>query len=332
MKKTSVETKKILVVRTDRFGEFLLIIPALRALKETFPGCSITALTSPVVAEIAACVPFIDKVMVKPAGKWSWLRACLFAFKLRGMRFDIGIIFNPSKELNIVIFLAGIPLRLGYHRKWGFLLTHQIEDRSHPTQEHEIDHNLHLVGYLGASTKNRELSLSVDGSIINAGLMTRILATRRPLVAIHPFTSDSVKQWPVDNFRSVAQRLRQELNARVIFVGQDNTRDIAYYDSFDIYEHTLVSLINKTTLPELAALLKRCDVLVSCDSGPVHLASCMGTPSIALFRSGMPGKTPQRWGSLTQGSIVIQRPELSEITVEEVVTWVKEIVKERGRP
>jgi len=84
--------------------------------------------------------------------------------------------------------------------------------------------------------------------------------------------------------------------------------------------------VNKTTLPELAALLKRGSLVVSGDSGPMHLATAVGTPVIALFRNDLPGKTAKRWGPWGKNHIVIEKSNLNNITVDEVFSKVKEVL------
>ncbi len=329
MKNKSNTIKNILVVRTDRFGEFLLIIPALRALKETFAGARITAVVSPVVAELAACVPFIDELIVKPAGPIPFRRMESWVNKIGSHRFDIVVMFNPSKEFNIITCLCRIPLRVGYARKMGFLLTNSLPDMKHLGRKHEIDYNLQLVESIGAKTYNRKLSLNIDGRLVSEAVenfaQTFMAHPEHPIVAIHPFTSDPVKQWPLENFRLLADKLTREPGVRVVFIGRENA-SVPGYEYFNVQGGALASIVNKTKLPELAVLLKRCKVLVSGDSGPVHLASSVGIPSVALFRNDMEGKTARRWGPVSKNSLVLERRLLSEIPVDEVALSVKAVL------
>ena len=85
----------------------------------------------------------------------------------------------------------------------------------------------------------------------------------------------------------------------------------------------IVDLINQTSLVELAAVLKSCSLLVSCDSGPMHLAAAVGTPVVALFRNDLPGKTAKRWGPWGKGHMVIEKASLNDISVDEVFNIVK---------
>ena len=264
------QIKNILAIRDDRFGEFLLNIPALRALKESFPQAKLTLAVNSVVYELAKEIKFVDQVVV-----WDEVKK-----DLRKHKFDLCVVLNPTKEAHIASFLSGIPMRVGYDRKWGRLLTHRLKDTKHLGNRHEVDCNLELVRLIGARTQDKSLSIKIDESFFPE-------FTAKKIVAIHPFTSDPVKQWPPERFKELAQRIKDELKVEVVIVG-------LFLNPLNI--RNIIDMTNKTSLPELAALLKRCSLLISGDSGPVHLASAVGTPVIALFRNDLPGKAARRWG------------------------------------
>ena len=291
--------KKILVIRNDRFGEFLLNIPAIRALKVTYPQARVSLAVSPAVYELAGAVECADEVVV-----WDeQLRR-----GLRKQKFDACVILNPTKEAHWACFWAGIPVRVGYGRKWGFLLTHRLQDVKYQGDRHEVDCNLELVSLIEAKTLDKTIKVKVDGNLFPefAG---------EEIVAIHPFTSDPIKRWPIERFKNLAIRFRRELGLGVVIVGRTVDRGVPFV--FDMGEG-IVDMVNKTSLVELAALLKRCSLLVSCDSGPMHLAAAVGTPVVALFRNDLPGKTAKRWGPQGEGHMVIEKSNLIDINVDEV--------------
>jgi heptosyltransferase-2 len=330
--------KRILVVRSDRFGEFLLNIPAIRALKETFPQGQLTVAVNHSVAELARAVECIDEVVV-------WDEA--FRKGLRKERFDLCVILNPTKEAHWAAFWAGIPLRVGYNRKWGFLLTHKLKDTKDLGVRHEVYSNLELVGLVGAATEDKTVSIVVNKC-------ARMEFYGQEAVAIHPFTSDSVKQWPVERFMELAQRIVEELKLKVVLVGKatviaslseakaKQSKDgiassfacgelLAMTDERVCREtprnDRIINLINKTSLMELACLLKQCKLLITCDSGPMHLACAVGTPVVALFRNDMPGKTAHRWGPWGKGNVAIEKPNLNDITVTSIVDSVRKLLQ-----
>ncbi|MFH1397232.1 MAG: glycosyltransferase family 9 protein, partial [Candidatus Omnitrophota bacterium] len=167
------------------------------------------------------------------------------------------------------------------------------------------------------------IKIKVDDNLFREFIGQRI-------VAIHAFTSDPVKQWPVERFIELAQRIMEgqgqppvgtvPSKIKVVFVGRVENQGQSLSG---IAPSGVIDLINKTSLVELAALLKRCSLLVSCDSGPVHLAASVGTPVIALFRNDLPGKTAQRWGPWGEGHVVIEKANLADISVDEALEAVR---------
>ena len=314
---------KILAVRNDRFGEFLLNIPAFRALKLKFPRAKLTLAVNPYVEELARCIDFVDEVICWENKAHTVKEILSYSSRLKKEKFDLCIIFNPSKEFNIISFLAGIRQRIGYNRKWGFLLTRKIADEKHLGLRHEIDYNLGLSRLAGVDSSNRELSLRVDDNL-DQGILRGIDPDKA--VVIHPWTSDSLKQWPLDNFSTLAQRIIKELKLELIIIGgrgeAGQSREI-----FRGLNSGFVDLTGKTSLPQLAAILKRARLLISGDSGPVHLASCVGTPVLAIFRNDIPGKGPVRWGPKNANSLIVEKSSLMDISVEEVFNKVKEVLK-----
>lgn len=307
-------------MRNDRFGEFLLNIPALRALKETFPSAKITAVVDPYVAELAGRVSFIDEIIAWGRGGHSIWAKLRLAGLLRKKKYAIAAMLNPSKEFNIITTLAGIPVRAGYNRKCGFLLTHKLADAKHLGLKHEVEYNLELVGLLGAATGNLGLSLSIESGIINNFLAEFKVRDEERLVAMHPWTSDPVKDWP--HFRQLATLLASGPGIRLVIVGANKAGADA--DGFAGLGEHVINLTGRTSLVQLAAFLARCRLLVSCDSGPMHLSCCVGTPVVALFSSSSPGKSARRWGPWGESNTVIAKPRLSDISVEEVLDKVRE--------
>ncbi|MCG8431449.1 MAG: glycosyltransferase family 9 protein [Candidatus Omnitrophica bacterium] len=313
--------KKVLVVRTDRFGEFLLIIPALRAIKETLGNPEITAVVSPGVVSLAREVPYIDRVIPWVQASHPFFQELLFAHGLQKEGYDAAVVFNPSKQMHLITFLAGIPVRAGYARKWGkLLLSHRMRDTKHLGSKHETEYNLDLAGLMGASTADKTLSLRRNNDIMRSlHEISPILDSEKPLVAVHPFTSDPVKQWPIEYFKELIRDILAEYKVKVILVGGPQERR-EYADFFTgLKTDGVLDLVGETTLVQLAGVLRRCRLLVSGDSGPVHLASAVGTPVVAIFRSDLQGKTAKRWGPLSERSVVVERAGMEYISVEQVL-------------
>lgn len=317
--------KKILAVRNDRFGEFLLNIPALKALKQSYPEAALTLIVNPYVQELALCLDFIDEVLTWENKKHRIFEVASFSNKLRRKGFDICLILNPSKEFNLISFLAGIPIRVGYARKWGFLLNKKIKDDKYLGLKHEVEYNLELAKLAGAKIQDKKIYLNIDTSIADNFIN---FCSNKTLVAIHPWASDAIKQWPIDKFRGLVARLTEELNIMVILVGGPDEAVISQGEFAGFQDDKVVDLTGKTSLKELAAVLKKCNLLVSADSGPMHLAAAVGTKVIAIFRNDIIGKTSKRWGPWGQNHTIIESPNLDNISVGEVFNEVKEKINQ----
>jgi len=327
MEKKHKEVKNILCVRNDRFGEFLLNIPALRALKETFVNARIIAVVDPYVADLTKSIPLIDEIIEWGQGTHLFREKFKLISLLRRKHIDMAVMLNPSKDFNIFTFLAGIPVRAGYARKCGFLLSHKLEDVKYLGKRHEIEYNLELVGLLGAKTGDLALSLALENNTLNPLLGNYGIKDSDILVALHPWTSDPVKQWPMDNFRAVANELLRYPNIKVIIIGgkDESGKNTDLCESI-LRQGNLIDLAGKTSLRELAVLLRKCKLLISGDSGPVHLAAAAGGRALVIFRNDIQGKGPKRWGPWGQGHVVIEKESLSYITPEEVFGKAKEML------
>lgn len=320
--------RKILLIRTDRYGEFILNIPAIRAVREAFPAAQISILLGHGSAEIFSGSPYVDEIIIYDQSRSSGLRRGFeFIRRLKKKKFDLAVIFNPKKNFNIMVFLAGIPVRLGYDRKWGFLLSQRIKDEKYLGNKHEIEYNLDLVRKIGVDTKDFSLSLPV--TVQDEQATAEILAgfgIRESdfLVALHPWTSDASKQWPVENFLALAQEIVHKYHCKILVIG--GREEAGFAQEFSRRVAGMVNLAGKLTLKQAAACLKRCKVLVSNDSGPVHLAACVNTPVVTVFKNAPAGKGPVRWGPLSIGSRVITGDNLADIKPDKVLSAVEGVL------
>ena len=313
--------RRLVWIRTDRLGETLLNIPAIVALKACLPRLSLTMLVHETLAPLMRTVPGVEEVVADApeAEQRLWSRASGLARRLRQRRFDAAVVSNAKKELHAAIWLAGIAMRIGYDRKWSCLLTKRIQDRRALGQRHEVECNLDLVRALGCSNPIPEwpaFRLDVEREEIAGLLAHRGIGPGEPIVAAHPWTSNSAKQWPVTRFRRLFQVAADR--AAVVLVGGAEEAGRAP----EVMPHgtnRVVNLVGQLSLTHTAALLARSRVLVSNDSGPVHLAAAVQTPTIVLFGSTHPSTGPARWGPWGQGHTVIDRASMDAITVEDVL-------------
>lgn len=303
--------QRILIIRLDRMGDVLLSTPVIKALRDAYPKSYIAMMVRPPIKDVVMGNPHLDEVILYDKDKehrtiWATIK---YALALRKKRFDLAVVLHPTNRSNAIPFLAAIPYRIGYDRKLGFLLTHPLKDTKHKGLKHEMEYSLDVIRALGVEPKDKSLCMPIRDESerkIDDILRSYDLKSNQILTAIHPGASCISKRWPALNYAMLADWLVQKFNARVVIVGDDSTSPIAK----EIIQEMIykpINLVGKMTISELASLLKRCRLFISNDSGPVHVASGVGTWVISIFGRNEPGLGPLRWGPLGQRSIVLQK-------------------------
>lgn len=293
--------RRLLVVRLDNLGDVLLTGPAIRALADAIPIESITALCGPAGAEAAGLLPGIDDVLVHEV-PWvdPWQRVPFDPERelqridlLRERRFDAAVIFTSYRQSSLpaayLAYLAGIPLRLGYSfDASGSLLTTRLIPTEPPM--HEVERNLALVRAVGGIGAPLELAVNIPGGARDAvgrWLQAELPVTRRrPLVVVHPGCSMPARTYPADRFAEVVALLVRDLGAQVVLTGTNAERLL-----IESIQECLPSRVRGSVHPrigchplgELAALLETADLAITNNTGPMHLAAAVGTPSVVLF-------------------------------------------------
>jgi ADP-heptose:LPS heptosyltransferase len=278
-------------------------------------------------------VPWVDRVITlrqASSNPW-WARAFQLGRTLRSYRFDLAVVSNPKKELHIAVYLAGVQWRVGYDRKWGCLLTHRLSDRKALGDRHEVEYNLDLVRALRLPTSVpqwRWPCFEREQADVFQLLEQQGIKSSEPFIAVHPWTSNPIKQWPVDRYRTLIQRASERLSVRIALIGNPEERHHA--KTVLPCGVPVADLVDRLTLRHLAALLQRARLLISNDSGPVHLAAALNTKTVVLF--GMPSAAtgPHRWGPWGEGHTVIWKRAVDAITVDEAFTALQRALQQPG--
>ncbi len=317
--------RRLLCIRTDRLGEVLLTLPAVMALRASYPDCHLTLMVNPQLAALLSGTPGVDRVVEyrEARGVPWWVKAWRLARELRVGRYDAVVVANPKKEFHLAAYWAGIPMRGGYHRKWGGLLTHRIPDRKALGACHEVEYNLELVQALNPRLTVALWRLPVlerERAEVRHLLAQQGLEPSKPFIAVHPWASNPRKQWPAERFRALIRLLSGHGSLQVVVIGgvEERSRLAAVLpDGVRVAE-----VVGRLTLRQLAALLEQARLLVSNDSGPVHVAAAVGTRTVVLFGAADPATGPRRWGPWGEGHQVIWKASLEEIAVDEVLAAV----------
>lgn len=309
------EFKNILVVRTDRIGDVVLTTPVLEALRKSYPAARITMMVTPGTKDIVEGNPFINEVIVfdkrgKEKGIVNFWR---FVHRIREKKFDLVLNYHLKVRTNFMLFHAGIPNRIGFkNNKFGFLLTEQYPDPRTDGNRHEAEYCLDLLKYIGIETKEFHVHVSVNGESekwVEEILKQHGITEREKLFAIHPGASCISKRWPPERFAEVADLISKKYNAKILLVGAGDNQLIAREVLLSM-KQPVIDFTGKTSVGHLISLLKRCSLLISNDSGPVHLAVGVQTPVISIFGRNQPGLSKTRWRPLGIFDIALHNQEV----------------------
>ena len=317
---------KILIFTKNWLGDVLFEIPAIQAIRENFPGARMVALAPARCREILEAVPFLDEARVfdERASERSIFSKVQFIAWLRREKFDKVFLFHRSLTRAFLAWLGGIPARIGFEtskRKW--LLTTSVP----PPREalHQVDYFLVLLKWAGLKVRfGAEYSFFFrpEDEAKASQLLEMNGLKEKSFVALHIGANWEPKKWPAANFLKLAGLISQNFLCPVVLTGGSQEEPAAEEMVQKSNQVKLVSLCGKTSLGVLGALYQKAVFVVSSDSGPLHIASGVGTPVVALFGPTSPALTGPRG---TGKKVVIQFvPEGA------AVPWMKEELPRGG--
>ena len=293
----------ILVISPNWLGDAVLTLPALANLRRSFPGAKISLLVRPWLGPLFRSLPFIDELVELPSrGELMWA-----ATALRQRHFELVLLLPNSFRTALISRLAGIPHRVGYVADGrGPLLTVGV-CRPSGTSAHQADSYLGLLRALKWDAWSRPTGfLLPPGSDAETEklLAESGLPSHAPVIGITPGASyGTAKRWPAERFAEAADLLADRLGTAALLFGSPREASLTRAIR-ERMRGVAIDFGGRTTLTELAGLLSRCALLLTNDTGTMHLASALGIPCVALF-----GPTdPRRTGPLGSGHQVLHDP------------------------
>ena len=295
---------RILIVGVDWLGDVIFSTPLIRALRRRFPGAFLAYSTAGRCVDVLKGNPHLNAVLKYDEKLFvpGIAANAAFAGKLRELRFDTALFLHRSATRAFLTVVAGIRRRIGMGSllKRRPYLTDCLEDRA---GGHRIDRYLRVLEPLGVSPEGREVDYFVDEgdrAALAGVLRSTPLEGSRRIAVIHPGGNWDMKRWPAEAFAELGRHLIQR-NFDVAVSG--GAGDVALADSITgrLDRTRAVSLAGKTSLRTLGALLEKAQVLVSNDSGPIHIAAGIGTPIVGVFGPTAPEET----GPVSRGPVRI---------------------------
>jgi lipopolysaccharide heptosyltransferase I len=299
---------KILIVKLSAIGDVIHTLPALNALRAHYPRAHITWLVEEAAADLILGHRALDRVIV--SGRKRWIRELKgprrrqalaemrrFLHELRDTRYDMIIDFQGLLKSALLVWLARGDRKIGFdqgmqHQEHSYLF---LNERIPPVdmEVHALTRGLMLIEALGVSAPRITYDVPVTGADhkrVRNLLERHGIDGGRPLVAINPVALWETKLWRNDRFATLAEHLIKAKGVNVVFTG--GSADRAVNDAIGaMMTVPAVNLAGQTSLKMLAALYRRAAMLITTDTGPMHLAAAMGTPVVALFGPTAPWRT-----------------------------------------
>lgn len=325
--------EKILLVKPSALGDVIHALPVVQALKEAYPQASLSWLIKDKLAEVLKGNPWVDEII-------PWKRSSFLALirRMRRREFDLAIDLQGLFRSGLLTLLSNAPLRLGFNRentREKAYIFYNLWVNPSERIKHVVEKNLSLLRGIGIDSQESPRFFIPSGEEEEKYISRFIASIRKPIIGLNPGAGWPTKRWPVQNFALLGDKIIREGGGEVLLIWGPGEKERVEEIKRRMEEKAL--LAPPTSIIQLAALLKKCFLLVSGDTGPLHLAATLSLPVVALYGPS----DPERNGPYTEKKVVIWkklncspcwRKEcrepicLQSITVDEVFSAVKKLL------
>ncbi len=336
VKSLNFKPQNILVINFGQLGDVVLSLPAWQIIREKFPSAKITALVGKASAEIIEITDFVDekivvdRVRLRDSGKvWSIAQIFKLAGQIRGKKFDFIIDLHSLYETNLLGFLSGAKYRLYANREnrsLDFLGNFKPKPPREDKTKHLTEHYLSILEPLGR-TENAERFIklrprSADVETVENLLQNYNVAGKK-LVALFPGAGHASRRWSLENFAQLAKLLSEDENLQpIVFLGpEEKNLRVEVEEKFP----AKTIIFDRLTIPQFAAALSLALVLISNDTGAIHIGAVVGISIVLILDK----RAPTTYLPQTDKLSVVRSGTLAEISVEEVYTATREILKNK---
>lgn len=334
MTEKAYNPRNLLVIDFGQLGDVVLSLPALRAIREQFPNATITVAVGKSSAELISLSGYanktlmVDRVALRDGfTPLSIVQIFKLVQNVRRRNFDFVIDLHSLSETNLLGFLSGAGQRL-YSRRPGRSLDFLANVRPRPPVEeakakHAIDRYLDVLLPLGINNADRVPRLktrSIDDRSIDRKLRKFKADAGAPLVGLFPGAGHPSRRWPLERFAELAEFLVRNDRVRVIvFAGPEEDSLMPHMRA--VFPPKTV-LLNRLTISQLASAQARLAAFVSNDTGPMHIASAVGTPVVLLLDK----RAPETYLPLGEHHRIIYNNVITEISVEQVYEATRSVL------
>lgn len=288
--------QRILIRGVNWIGDTIITLPTIKGIRDIFPRAHLAVLVNLHLSPLYEGCTYVDEVIPYPQGKGLdlILKERVLVKTIREKQFDLAVILPRSFRSALIPYLARIPFRVGYSNfQRKVLLTHRLDENKEVLACHQVNYYYQIARSLGA-TQSCELPTMMvskkehewaQAFLENAGMEGVPL-----LIGINPgSTYGTAKCWLSERYLELTRRLIRHAHATIILIGGRDNASLINYIASHLDGH-VIEAVGKDLL-KLAALVKRCHLLITNDTGPMHIAAAVGTPVVAIFGSTNPATT-----------------------------------------
>jgi ADP-heptose:LPS heptosyltransferase len=325
---------RILISKTDAIGDLILSLPVVRSIKEKYPEHQLTMLVSQYTSELLEQEDYIDDLITiqgRSVGSVHELKQ--LTDRMISLSFDSALFIYPRFGLALAAMLAGIRQRIGSaYRPYSMLFTERIKLHRRDSGKHELDLNYELANSVFPDLPRHEPQLLVSNRELSKArklLEETGIEKDSSLILIHPLSRGSAPNWPLENYLDLADRIA-ESGLTVAFTGSSDEREqITQALQSRKAEH--LNLAGLSDLSTLVGMIKQADMIICSSTGPIHIATAVGTFAIGLYppdsalsatRWGPRGGANRLFVPRVEGMAVDAQTCMEDIEVEAVSTYV----------
>ncbi|MBI5345719.1 MAG: lipopolysaccharide heptosyltransferase II [Chlamydiae bacterium] len=275
------QPKNLIVRMPNWIGDLVMALPVLTNLKKNFPEAKITALVKSSIGPVLQHFSDIDEIIFFEKGDK------LLAKKLQSKNFDLAILLTNSFSSAYLFYKAKIKNIVGFKNELrSFFLDFKIKRSKESYNQHLVLTYLELLKPLNCKIFSTKPHLVITTEEVKHAkkLLEELKISNKTIIGLNPGAAfGEAKCWPMSRYKEVAKKLLQDPNNGVIVFGDNKQRDLIDECFKDVPE--IINLSGKTGLRELMALISLCDVFLTNDSGPMHIAAALNIPLVAIFGS-----------------------------------------------
>ncbi|MEO7192882.1 MAG: glycosyltransferase family 9 protein [Vicinamibacterales bacterium] len=303
--------RRVLLLRLERIGDLLMTLDALRDACEAWPDARIDLAVGAWNRDLAALIPGMSRVhtlsvpwLARHEAADPWPTLVGRARRWRREHYDVVVNFEPDVRTNFLAWLTGAPVRVGYSSGGGgSFLTDAVPYR--PSAHVSLNAREAVARAVGTASVSRlsgrpAVRLEIPEPVREQARAR--LGASRPLVGLHVSGGRQSKQWHLERFAAVGRELASAARATIVLTGAPADAAMVAEVARHLHDLPVINATGSLTLIELAALLEQLDLLVSSDTGPMHMAGAVGTPVVALFGPS----DPSRYGPIGSPSRVLR--------------------------